>query len=162
MAWRNETRSDRCHVNWVILDSDWEGEFCRVAESHPQVRAYAKNHGLGLEIPYRYGSQARKYLPDFIVDVEDGHGEDDLLHLIVEIKGYRREDAARVQTLSEQQVAVDVAAAYYRVVSQQALTIAFDDVFRVMCWIFVAALLMVPFARPSSGSSRAAAPVEAH
>jgi outer membrane protein TolC len=32
----------------------------------------------------------------------------------------RRDDAARVQTLSEQQVAVDVAAAYYRVVSQQA------------------------------------------
>ena len=29
---------------------------------------------------------------------------------------------------------------------QQAMTIAFDDVFRVMCWMFVAALLMVPFA----------------
>jgi type III restriction enzyme len=25
--------------------------------------------------------------------VDDGHGEDDLLHLVVEIKGYRREDA---------------------------------------------------------------------
>jgi type III restriction enzyme len=25
--------------------------------------------------------------------VDDGHGEDDHLHLIVEIKGYRREDA---------------------------------------------------------------------
>ena len=35
----------------------------------------------------------RKYLPDFIVLVDDGHGDDDLLHLIVEIKGYRREDA---------------------------------------------------------------------
>lgn len=33
----------------------------------------------------------------------------------------RREDAARMQSLSEQQVAVDVATAYYRVVSQQAL-----------------------------------------
>ena len=39
-----------------------------------------------------------------------------------------------------------------RIVSQQALTIAFDDVFRLMCWMFVAALLMVPFARPSAGS----------
>ena len=28
-----------------------------------------------------------------IVLVDDGHGPDDLLHLIVEIKGYRREDA---------------------------------------------------------------------
>jgi type III restriction enzyme len=35
----------------------------------------------------------RTYLPDFIVLVDDGHGEIDPLHLIVEIKGYRREDA---------------------------------------------------------------------
>jgi uncharacterized protein (DUF4415 family) len=77
----------------VILDSDWEGEFCRVAESHPRVRAYVKNHNLGLEVPYRYGSETRKYRPDFIVLVDDGHGPDDLLHLVVEIKGYRREDA---------------------------------------------------------------------
>ena len=65
----------RCHINWVMLDSDWEAEFCRVAESHPKVRAYAKNHNLGLEVPYRYGSETRKYLPDFIVLVDDGHGE---------------------------------------------------------------------------------------
>jgi len=95
---RWETNSDCCHINWVILDSDWEAEFCRVAESHPLVRAYVKNHSLGLEVPYRYGSETRKYRPDFIVLVDDGHnplpdGSPDLLHLIVEIKGYRREDA---------------------------------------------------------------------
>jgi type III restriction enzyme len=32
-------------------------------------------------------------LPDFIVLIDDGHSDDDLLHLIVEIKGYRGEDA---------------------------------------------------------------------
>ena len=90
---RWETDARRCHINWVILDSDWEAEFCRVAEAHPRVRSYVKNHNLGLEVPYRYGSEMRKYLPDFIVRVDDGHGEDDLLNLIVEIKGYRREDA---------------------------------------------------------------------
>lgn len=90
---RWETDARRCHINWVILDSDWEAEFCRVAESHPKVSAYVKNHNLGLEVPYRYGSETRKYIPDFIVLVDDGHGEDDPLHLIVEIKGYRREDA---------------------------------------------------------------------
>ena len=98
----NTSRADRWdtsgpppknHVNWVVLDSDWEAEFCRVAESHPKVVAYTKNHNLGLEVPYRYGSEVRKYLPDFIVLVDDGHGPDDLLHLVVEIKGYRREDA---------------------------------------------------------------------
>ena len=89
--WQTDAR--RCHLNWVVLDSDWEGEFCRVAESHPRVKAYVKNHNLGLEVPYRYGPEIRKYIPDFIVKVDDGHGEDDLLNLIVEIKGYRREDA---------------------------------------------------------------------
>ena len=44
-------------------------------------------------MPYRYGSTARTYIPDFIVLVDDGRGDDDLLHLIVEIKGYRGEDA---------------------------------------------------------------------
>ena len=90
---RWETDARRSHVNWVILDSDWEAEFCRVAEAHPKVVAYVKNHNLGLEVPYRYGSETRKYLPDFIVKIDDGKGEDDLLNLIVEIKGYRREDA---------------------------------------------------------------------
>gem|GEM_PF-1674290 len=66
---------------------------CRVAESHPRVKAYVKNHNLGLEVPYRHGSETRRYLPDFVVLVDDGHGDDDLLHLVVEIKGYRREDA---------------------------------------------------------------------
>ena len=90
---RWETSSKSCHINWVVLDSDWEGEFCRVAESHPQVLSYVKNHNLGLEVPYRYGSETRRYLPDFIVKVDDGHGPEDPLHLVVEIKGYRREDA---------------------------------------------------------------------
>lgn len=90
---RWETSSTHSHVNWVVLDSDWEGEFCRVAEAHPKVRAYVKNHGLGFEVPYRYGSETRKYLPDFIVLIDDGKGPDDLLRLVVEIKGYRREDA---------------------------------------------------------------------
>ncbi len=98
---RWQTDPSRCHVNWVILDSDWEGEFCRVAEAHPRVRAYVKNHNLGLEVPYRYGSEMRKYLPDFIVRVEDGHGEEDLLNLIVEIKGYRREDAKEKKATME-------------------------------------------------------------
>lgn len=97
--WQTDPR--RCHINWVILDSDWEAEFCRVAESHPRVKAYVKNHNLGFEVPYRYGSETRSYIPDFIVLVNDGHGEEDLLHLIVEIKGYRREDAKEKKATME-------------------------------------------------------------
>jgi type III restriction enzyme len=64
-----------------------------VAERHPKVHSYVKNHNLGFEVPYRYGSETRQYRPDFIVRIDDGHGPDDLLNLVVEIKGYRGEDA---------------------------------------------------------------------
>lgn len=85
------TDARRCHVNRVVLDSDWEAEFCRVVEAHPRVRAYVKNQNLGLEVPYRAGSTPRRYLPDFIVRLDDG--QPDPLNLIVEIKGYRGENA---------------------------------------------------------------------
>ena len=91
-------RPGRCHVNWVVCDSDWEAQFCLVVESHPRVRAYVKNHALGLEVPYRYGSRTRRYLPDFVVLVDDGRGDDDLLRLVVEVKGYRGEDAKDKKT----------------------------------------------------------------
>ena len=81
----------------MVCDSDWEAEFARVAEAHPRVLSYVKNQGLGLEVPYLMGSTPRKYLPDFIVQVDDGRvtaeGEPDPLNLIVEVKGYRGEDA---------------------------------------------------------------------
>lgn len=91
LRWKTDSR--RCQINWVVLDSNWEGEFCRIAESHPKIRAYVKNHNMGFEVPYRMGSTSRIYIPDFIVLVDDGRGEGDLLHLVVEIKGYRGEDA---------------------------------------------------------------------
>ena len=88
-----DTDARFCHVNKVACDSDWEAEFCRMIESHPQARAYVKNQGLGFTVPYRYKSIARDYLPDFIVRVDDGHGGQDPLNLVVEVKGYRGENA---------------------------------------------------------------------
>ena len=87
--WRTDAR--KCHINWVVLDSSWEGEFCRVAEAHPRVVAYVKNHNMGFEVPYLFGSTPRTYVPDFILKVNDGR--EDLLNLVVEIKGFRGEDA---------------------------------------------------------------------
>jgi type III restriction enzyme len=85
------TDPGRCHINYVVCDSDWEAELCRVVETHPRVLAYAKNQNLGLEVPYRTGGTMRRYVPDFIVLVDDGGAGP--LHLIVEIKGYRGENA---------------------------------------------------------------------
>ena len=63
------------------------------------VKAYVKNHNLGLDVPYLYGSTPRTYIPDFIVQVDDG--QDEPLNLIVEIKGYRGEDAREKKNAME-------------------------------------------------------------
>lgn len=101
--WATQGPPPKSHVNWVVLDSDWEAEFCRVAEMHPRVLAYVKNHSLGFEVPYLLGGSHRQYRPDFIVSVDDGRN--DRLNLVVEIKGFRGEDAvAKAQTMATQWV----------------------------------------------------------
>ena len=88
-----ETNPGKSQVNYAICDSGWEEIFCRVVETHPRTLAYAKNFNLGFEVPYVIGNEQKMYWPDFIVLVDDGHGPDDPLHLVVEVKGYRYIDA---------------------------------------------------------------------
>ncbi|MBK1669291.1 restriction endonuclease [Rhodovibrio sodomensis] len=88
---RYATHQAKSHINYVICDSDWEAEFARVVEEHPRVVAYVKNQALGFEVPYRDGMTPRKYVPDFIVKLDDGG--DEPLNLVVEIKGFRKGDA---------------------------------------------------------------------
>ncbi len=78
-------------MNHVVLDSDWEAEFARVVEAHPRVIAYVKNQGMQFEVPYRDGTEHRRYWPDYIVRVDIG--AEDPLNLVVEIKGFRKTDA---------------------------------------------------------------------
>ena len=96
--WTTDAR--RCHINYAVCDSDWEAEFCRVVETHPRTLAYVKNQALGFDVPYRIGGIARRYVPDFIVLVNDGKGWSDPLNLVVEIKGFRGIDAeAKAETM---------------------------------------------------------------
>ena len=96
IRWQTDPR--RCHINWVICDSNWEAEFARVAESHPRVTSYVKNQNLGFEVPYVIAGAKKRYIPDFIVQIDDGR--EDPLNLIVEVKGYRREDdKAKAETV---------------------------------------------------------------
>jgi DHA2 family multidrug resistance protein len=48
-----------------------------------------------------------------------------------------------------------------RVVGRYALTSAFDEVFRMLAWMFIIALVMVPFCRPPA-QPKAAPPPDAH
>jgi len=82
-----ETRADLCHINYVVADSGWELAMAETLEHMDEVRAYAKNHALNFEVPYAVPGGEKRYRPDFIVKMDDG-GED-LLNLIVEVKGER-------------------------------------------------------------------------
>lgn len=98
-----KTTADKSHINYVVCDSDWEAELARVVESHPRVIAYVKNQGLQFEVPYRDGSNPKKYVPDFIVQVDDGNP--DPLNIIIETKGYRGLDAQlKAETMATQWV----------------------------------------------------------
>lgn len=98
------TDPQKCHVEYVAADSNWEHVMSSRLESMPEVRAYVKNQGLGLQIPYTFDTHERNYLPDFVVMIDDGHG-DDLLSLIVEVTGQARPDKVeRVATARERWV----------------------------------------------------------
>lgn len=96
------TAANKCHVSHVVEDSNWEAELARICEEHPRVLAYVKNQGLGFEVPYRNGPTTRRYVPDFIIRLDDGRGPADPLNLVLEVKGYRDEDAKmKAQTMKE-------------------------------------------------------------
>ena len=89
----------KCHVSHVVADSNWEHKMTQTLEDMDEVLAYVKNQGLGFTIPYTIDGRQRSYLPDFIVRLDDGHGPDDPLNLIVEVSGAQRRDKdAKVHT----------------------------------------------------------------
>ena len=94
------TREDKCHVSHVVADTDsWEQKLAQTLEDMDEVVRYVKNHNLGFTIPYTLNGEARSYVPDFIACIDDGHGPDDLLNLLIEVTGEKKKDkAAKVTT----------------------------------------------------------------
>lgn len=97
---RYPTRADKCHVSHIVADTEsWEQKMTQALEDMEEVICYVKNDHLGFNIPYTINGEEHHYIPDFIVRIDDGHGEDDPLNLIVEVTGERRKDkAAKVAT----------------------------------------------------------------
>jgi len=123
-----QTRPDRCHINYVVCDSDWEAEFARVVEAHPATMSYVKNQALGFEAPWRDGATPRRYLPDFIVRIDDGRGPDDFLNLIVEVKGQKD---ATTQIKAETMRTLWVPGVNNLAVHGRWEFVEFDDVFAI-------------------------------
>ncbi len=89
------TRADKCHLSHVVADTkDWEQKLAQALEELDVVIHYVKNHGLSFHIPYIYLGEEHNYMPDYIVHVDDGHGKDDLLTLIIEVTGEKKADKA--------------------------------------------------------------------
>ncbi|PLS84236.1 MAG: restriction endonuclease subunit R, partial [Actinobacteria bacterium] len=87
------TDPKKCHISHVVADTQsWEQKMAQVLEDMDEVARYVKNHNLGFTIPYTIDGEERNYIPDFIAHVDDGHGPDDLLNLIVEVSGEKRKD----------------------------------------------------------------------
>lgn len=94
------TREDKCHISHVVADTDsWEQKLAATLEDMPEVIRYVKNHNLGFTIPYTLNGEEKNYVPDFIACIDDRHGADNLLNLIIEVTGEKRkEKAAKVIT----------------------------------------------------------------
>jgi type III restriction enzyme len=93
------THRDKCHISHVVLDSNWEAKLAETLEEMDEVVCYVKNQGLGFTVPYTFNGEEHGYMPDYIVCLDDGHGQDDPLNLVLEVSGEARKDkAAKVAT----------------------------------------------------------------
>ncbi len=85
----------KCHVSHMVADTgSWEQKVAQTLEKMSEVLRYVKNHNLGFTIPYTFEGREKQYIPDFIVHLDDGHGPDEPLQLILEVSGEEREDKA--------------------------------------------------------------------
>jgi type III restriction enzyme len=75
----------KSHLNYIVADTrKWEQTAAYYIDTHPAVRAFVKNAGLGFAIPYVHNGQGHDYVPDFIVRVKD----EPVRYLILEPKGF--------------------------------------------------------------------------
>ncbi len=84
------TRADRCQIDRIVMDSNWEAACAETLEDMREVFRYVRNEKLGFEVPYVDGAEEHRYRPDFIAVVDDGHRADDPLNLVLEVKGQRK------------------------------------------------------------------------
>ncbi|MDM8567190.1 hypothetical protein QUF74_16260 [Candidatus Halobeggiatoa sp. HSG11] len=83
----------KSHVNYVVMDSDWEGKCAKALEELDEVDSYVKNQFLGFAIPYVKDGLDRLYYPDFLVKVKREDGL--LVNLVIEITGMNKDKAEK-------------------------------------------------------------------
>jgi type III restriction enzyme len=92
-----DTSPYKCHVNVVVLDSNYEAKVAQSLESMDEVVRYVKNDHLGFVIPYTIDGQQRSFLPDYVVVIDEGPRGS--VNLVLEVSGpLRRDKAEKVAT----------------------------------------------------------------
>ncbi|HVS91208.1 MAG TPA: DEAD/DEAH box helicase family protein [Mucilaginibacter sp.] len=81
--------TQKSHVNYVVMDSDWEAICAKTLEEIDEVKSYVKNQFLGFAIPYVKDGKDKLYYPDFIVSITTKNGVNK--NLIIEITGMSKE-----------------------------------------------------------------------
>ncbi len=96
-----ETDPTRCHLNYVVADTDsWEQRLALALEDMNEVASYVKNQNMGFSIPYTFRGEESNYIPDFIARVKRKDGS--VINLILEVTGERRKDKeSKVATARE-------------------------------------------------------------
>lgn len=74
-------RMRKTHMNLCVFDSTWEKAVAIECDRSPHVQSWVKNDHLNFEVLYIYQGVVRKYLPDFLVRLDNG------TTLILEVKG---------------------------------------------------------------------------
>ncbi len=85
--------TEKSHVNYVVMDSDWEGICAKTLEEINTVESYVKNQFLGFAIPYTKDGKDRLYFTDFIARVKTKDGT--IKNLMIEISGMSKDKAEK-------------------------------------------------------------------
>lgn len=79
----------KSHVNYVVMDSDWEAICAKTLEEIEEVESYVKNQFMGFNIPYVKEGKDRNYVTDFIARVRKKDGN--MANLMIEITGMNKD-----------------------------------------------------------------------
>lgn len=84
------------HISHCVFDSSWEATESYILEKNSHVAAWVKNDHLGFEIIYTFDGVIRKYIPDFLIRLDNGK------MLVLETKGQEtRRDKVKREALAE-------------------------------------------------------------
>lgn len=85
--------TEKSHINYVVMDSDWEGICAKTLEEIETVECYVKNQFLGFAIPYTKDGKDHQYFTDFIARVRSKDGT--IKNLMIEISGMSKDKAEK-------------------------------------------------------------------